>query len=169
MQIWTYLQKGEGMTEQAKRRRLQHMLTIAGGGVVAFCVWSLAKISLFLTLVDENTIRSLLGIGDVPLTTAIYVGLVAIIIIDLIVRAYVGMSARAEGRGKKKGPFYLIVAVLAAIANASSLVGIAFSTSQTLSPMNIVVSVAVEATAFATLALVVCSSIALRRMGKMAG
>jgi len=161
------------MSEQAKIRRIQHTLSIAGSGVFAFCVWSLAKISLFLSLVDESTLQTtlcnLLGIDSDTLMNGVYATIVAIIIIDLVVRIYVGMSARAEGRGKKKGSFYLVVAAIAALANISSLVFIAFSTSLTLFPLDMVISIAVEATAVAALVLVIYSSIALRRMSRMEG
>ena len=161
------------MSEQAKKRRLQHTLSIAGIGVFAFCVWSLAKITIFLYLVDEatlqQTISGLLGIKDLQITTALYISLVVIVIVDVVVRGYVGLSARAEGHGKKKGSFYLVVAVLAAIANICSLVAIAFSTTLVLSPLNMVVSIIVEATAVAALVLVVRSAVALRRMDKAAG
>ena len=161
------------MSEQARKRQLQHTLSIAGSGVFAFCVWSLAKVSLFLTLVDQDTLqdvlRSLLGLGDAELTAAVYGSLIAMIIIDLVLRAYVGLSARAEGRGKKKGPLYLVVAVIVAVANVSSLVAIALGTSLASSVLNTVISTAVEATAIATLVLVVYSSMALRRMEKVEG
>lgn len=161
------------MSEQAKKRRLQHTLSIAGIGVFAFCVWSLAKITIFLYLVDESTLQQtisgLLGIKDLQITTALYISLVVIVIVDVVVRGYVGLSARAEGHGKKKGSFYLVVAVLAAIANICSLVAIAFSTTLVLSPLNMVVSIIVEATAVAALVLVVRSAVALRRMDNAAG
>ena len=161
------------MSEQAKKMRLQHTLSIAGIGVFAFCVWSLAKITIFLYLVDEatlqQTISGLLGIKDLQITTALYISLVVIVIVDVVVRGYVGLSARAEGHGKKKGSFYLVVAVLAAIANICSLVAIAFGTTLVLSPLNMVVSIIVEATAVAALVLVVRSAVALRRMDKAAG
>ena len=157
------------MTEQAKIRRTQDTLAIAGGAVIAFTAWSLAKICMFLSLVDENALQKLLGIDSASLMTAIYVSLIVIILIDLAVRIYIGLSARAEGHGKKKGPFYLIVAVIAAIANASSLVAIALSTSFTSSPLYMMVSIIIEVTAIGALVLVICSSMRLRRMTKATG
>lgn len=157
------------MTEQAKIRRIQDTLTIAGSGVIAFSVWSLAKIGLFLTLVDKDVLRRILGIDDDSLIITVYALLGVIALIDFGVRAFVGLSARAEGRGKKKSPVYLVVAAIVAISNASSLGAIAVITSLALSPSMLVVSIVIEVTAIAALVLVIYSSICLRRAGKTTG
>lgn len=157
------------MTEQAEIRRLQSTLAIAGGAVIVFCVWSFAKIALFLTFLDEDALQWLLGINDSSLITVICVAAVILVIIDFILRVFVGLSARAEGHGKKKGRFYLIVAFLAAIANALTLVAIVLSTSFSSSVFGMIVSIAVEATALAALVIVICCSIRLRRMDKTTG
>ena len=157
------------MTGQAKTRRLQDTLTIAGSAVIAFSVWSLAKIGLFLSLVDESVLRQLLGIDDSSLALTVYALLGIIALIDLGLRAFVGLSARAEGHGKKKSPFYLFVAAIVAIANAASLFAIAMSTSYASTSLSMVVSTVIEVTAIAALVLVMVSSIRLRRMVKTAG
>ena len=157
------------MTRQARIRRLQDTLSIAGGAVLAFGVWSIVKIILFLSFANEDALGWLLDDNGISLTVTVYALLGAIFLIDLAVRMYVGLSARAEGRGKKKNPFYLVVAFVAAISNAISLVAISLSTSFATSPLNMIVSIAIEATAIAALALVIYSSIRLRRMGKTTG
>ena len=160
------------MTDQAKTRRLQDTLTIAGSAVIAFSVWSIAKIGLFLAFVDENALRWLLGqigIDNESLAFTVYVSQALIALIDLGVRAYVGLSARAEGRGKKRSAFYLVVAAIIAILNASSLYAVAWGAAVDPSPLSMVVSITIEATAIAALVLVVFSSIGLRRMGKKTG
>ena len=159
------------MTDQAQTRRLQDTLTIAGSGVIAFSVWSLAKICLFLTFVDEkalNQLFELIGIGGTSLAITVYIILGVIILIDLGFRAYVGLSARAEGHGIKKSPFYLVVAAIAAIANVSSLFAIDLTASLEMSFLSMAVSVVIEITAFAALVLVIYCSLRLRRMGKAA-
>ena len=156
------------MTEQAQIRRLKDTLTIAGSAVIAFSIWSLAKIGMFLSFVDQNTLSWLLGLDKESLTIAVYVSLIVVALVDVSVRVYVGMSARAEGRGMKKNPFYLGVAAIVALANALSLVAIALSASSALSPLGMVVPIAIEATAIAALVLVVHSSICLRRANETA-
>ncbi|MGI6221440.1 MAG: hypothetical protein ACOYIP_06205 [Coriobacteriales bacterium] len=154
---------------QAKTRRLQDTLSAAGSGVIAFCVWSLAKTVLFLRFADPSIVHQLLGIEDDAMAFAVYLSTAIVVIVDLCLRAYVGRSARAEGRGRKRGTLYLVIAVIVAVANASSLVGIAFGTSFALSPLVMVVSIAIEATALAALVLVIVSALRLRRMDKAEG
>lgn len=160
------------MTAQANRRRLQDTLTIAGSAVIAFSVWSIAKIGLFLALADKNSLRWLLeqlGIDNESLALALYVSLGLIALIDFGVRAYVGLSARAEGRGQKKNPFYLVVATIVSVLNASSLYAVAWGTAFEISPLSMVVSIVIETTAIAALVLVIVSSIRLRCMGDAVG
>lgn len=157
------------MAEQAQIRRLQDTLTIAGSAVIAFSVWSLAKIGMFLAFADKDLLSWLLGLDKESLTIAVYVSMAVVALVDLGVRVYVGMSARAEGHGMKKSPFYLVVAAIIALANASSLVAIALGASLALSPLSMIVPIAIEATAIAALVLVVRSSLLLRRTNETAG
>ena len=156
----------ETMTQQARIRRLQDTLIIAGDGVIAFSAWSLAKTALFLTLTENEQLHQLLGLDDtIPIVFfAIVLGF--FLCIDLVVRVFIGMSARSEGRGKKKGPFYLIVAALAAIANAVSALSTALGMAFTLSPIDTVVSTLIDATALAALILVIYCSVHLRSLNK---
>ena len=157
------------MTEQAKIRRLQDRLSIAGTGVIAFSVWSLAKIGLFISFADQDTLRTLPGITGAMLVNTIFVLVAAMGIIDLCVRVFVGLSARAEGRGEKRHPIYLFVAAIAAIVNALTLVLTVVSASSAATIPYVLVSGAIEATAFAALLMVIYSSIRLRHMSKTTG
>lgn len=159
------------MTTQIKVRRLQDTLTIAGTAVIGFSVWSLAKIALFLAFVDEETIRQLIQLFGLKIDSTVlvtYASVLIIALVDMGFRAYVGLSARAEGRGKKKSPFYLVIAAIAAIGNSSSLIGIAMTTSFASSALNMLVTIAIETTAIAALILVIYSSIRLRQINKKA-
>ena len=136
---------------------------------MAFGIWSLVKISLFLANVDENLLRWLFGINGISLTVTVYVLLAVIVLIDMGVRVYVGLSARAEGYGKKKGSLYLIVALAAAVVNAFTLYIIAVSTSFVNSFLVVVAAIAIEATSIAALVLVVVSALRLRHISKKLG
>ena len=156
------------MTEQAQVRRFRDTLTIAGSAVIAFGIWSLAKIGLFLKFADENALSWLLGLDKASLTIALYASLIVITLVDVGMRTYVGKSARAEGRGMKKSPFYLGLATIIAIANTSSVVAIALSAALAHSFSSMIVPIVIEATAIAALVLVVRSSMRLRRMSETA-
>ena len=156
-------------TQQARIRRLQDTLIIAGGGVIAFGVWSLAKLALFFVFVDESQLRQLLGLGDSIPMTPLYIAAGIVVLIDLAVRAYVGLSARSEGRGQKKSPFYLVVAIFVALLNASSVIAPLFGAPVGLSILDSVVSVVIEATSLTALVLVIYCSVCLRRLDKAKG
>lgn len=109
---------------ERKLRKQQSLLVDAGTGVILFGIWGVAKINLYLGLspiflealhimaqeieIDEKIIAAILWI------------LVAMwLVMEMGVRLYVGISAMAEGRGKKKGYLYLVV--------AASLLGVTLS------------------------------------------
>lgn len=156
-------------TQQARKRRLQDTLIIAGDAVMAFSAWDLAKVALFLALTDEGRLRELASIDDSVSMPALFAVVGVIVLVDIAVRVYVGMSARAEGRGKKKGSLYLVVAVLAGVVNAFSAITTALGENITLSVMDTVLTVVIEATALAAIVLVVCCAVRLRRLDGASG
>ena len=154
------------ISQQARIRRLQDTLIIAGDGVIAFSAWSLLKAAIFLILTGRETIDELFGSANETITIIVIIVVGAMVCIDLALRLFIGLSARSEGRGKKKGPFYLIVAALAAIANAVSALSTALGMAFTLSPIDTVVSTLIDATALAALILVIYCSVHLRSLNK---
>ena len=156
------------ITKEAKKRRLQDTLIIAGYGVIAFSVWSLAKTGLFLFLADDDAIRQYFSVDDTYPLMMLFITTAIIICIDVAVRAFVGLSARSEGRGKKKNPLYLIIAIFCGLLNAISAIGIALGIGATTSIMDSVISVIIETTSLTALVLVVYCSISLRRLNKAA-
>ena len=155
-------------TQQANVRRLQDTLIIAGDGVIAFGAWALVKTALLPVLFNGEELQQLVFGGDMSLT-AMYVLAGVLVCIDLGVRAFVGLSARSEGRGKKRSPLYLAFAAIAALITAFSVVAIALGMSGRLTVLDMVVSIIVETTALAALVTVVYCSIRLRRLNKLTG
>ena len=145
------------------------MLAIAGTSVIAFAVWSLAKVCMFLSSADESMLRQLLGINDAALPVAMLASAGAIALIDLALRVYVGLSVRAEARGEKKGMLYIVVALVVALGNVSSLLPIALGTTNGPFSLIVIISVVIEATSIAALVLVIYCSIRLRSMNKTTG
>lgn len=155
-------------TRQANVRRLQDTLIIAGDGVIAFGAWALVKTVLFPILLKGEELGQLALDSGISLIEA-YVLAGVLLCIDLAVRVFVGLSARSEGRGEKKGPVYLIVATIVAIANASSVIATTFGGFVSLSVFDMAISILVETTALAALVTVVCCSVRLRYLKKTAG
>jgi uncharacterized membrane protein len=91
-------------------RKDENTLVVVGGGVILFGVWSLVKALLYLIsdrteIIEEIPYDEIGKAGVIVVVAAVFLILMA----DLAVRLYVGMSARAEGRGHKKSPVYLIL------------------------------------------------------------
>ena len=97
--------------EKMQLRRDENTLMVVGSGVIIFGVWSVLKVLLLETtrlpeMMAEIRLEDLgfeeLGLGDLSWVVAamaivfILIGL----LLDLSIRVFVGLSARAEGKGK---------------------------------------------------------------------
>lgn len=153
------------MTQGAQVRRLQDSLAIVGSGAVAFGAWTVAKAAAFLMLSGEETQRRLFQVTDEESLGAFGAFLIVLAFLDLALRAYVGLSARAEGYGKQRGPVYLVVAGLMAIAN---IVFIAFDAHSAMTLPDIAlesyVGLGIDVTSCVTLVLMIYCALRLRRL-----
>lgn len=160
---------GAEMTLPARIRRLQDTLILIGAGVIALEAWSLVKIITFFVLFDEATQRELYGISSEFSMESFYITFGVIAFIDVMVRIYVGMSARAEGRGKKKGSAYLVIGVLLALLSVSSIVMMLFGMSTSPSVFDLLMTAVFEAASIAALILMVFCAVRLRRLSRQVG
>ena len=128
--------------KEIKMRRYQNLLTVSGLGVIIFGLWTVLKTILLLFLQEDM-------VDDLPdglFYRVLFFTLIGgVLLIDFLIRLFVGLSARAEGFGKKKGYGYIVVAILIAIASLASLVLIFFDTADR-SILELIVSFIVEAT-----------------------
>ena len=98
---------------QLELRRQQNNLVILGGGVIAFNLWGLLKMLLILITANTQKNYILQDVGEgMAEKIAFYVLFFIFIFADLLFRIYIGRSAIAEGRGKRKGTLYLLFAIL---------------------------------------------------------
>lgn len=100
------------------RRRRIALMTL-GSGVFAFGAWSILKSYLYLwvnPIVFDGVAADKLS----AVTIIFYVIYTLFMLLDLLLRAYVGMGARAMGMGKKKGLTYMIVLSLMLAASVLS-------------------------------------------------
>jgi hypothetical protein len=110
--------------------------------------------------------------------TATIVFIVVLDAIDLILKLYLGFSARAEGLGRKKKS-YIILGILLAVLSAYALVVWTLQipilypelgfTSPELGFINLLVTLAVEATALFAILTLVISAIKVRKLEKKIG
>ena len=126
--------------KEIKMRRYQNLLTVSGLGVIIFGLWTVLK-TILLLFMQEDMLDDL---PDGLFYRVLFFTLIGgVLLIDFLIRLFVGLSARAEGFGKKKGYGYIVVAILIAIASLASLVLIFFDTADR-SILELIVSFIVE-------------------------
>ncbi len=154
--------------ETELRRRRTNLFTL-GGGVIAFGVWSMLKTYLYM-LVDPIPLT--LEVPEEYRKAALVVayGLVTFfLLIDLGLRLYVGLSARAEGIGQKKGKAYIVLAVLMLIVNIASWLAYLFTYDYKggdAALVDYVVSLVVDLTSIVLLAQLIYNAVLVRRLSR---
>ncbi len=149
--------------EQKLRRYRTDLLSI-GTGVISFGLWSCAKFALFLIISSDSIYQQLVGDEDYTpqeerLIVTIFIILLAVFLLaDLLFRLYVGISARREAMGKKKGKVYLFfTAVMVAGTVFSLIMYISDVISNPVSISDSAVAIVVDTTAVVTqIELIVC-------------
>ena len=161
--------------EKTRLRRDENTLIVVGTGVILFGIWSVVKALLqgnasFSNMLAEVRLEDAgleeLGFGDLSwLVAALAAAFVLIILLlDLSIRIFVGMSARAEGRGKKQGPVYLVLSVLLLVFSGifvCSYLFVLFHGSDQV--MDADAAIVVELTSFVTLLQMILSAVRVRR------
>lgn len=131
-----------------KLRKYESILVISGLGVIAFGLWSIIRAAVFYFLypldlkdyLDQTEIDEMIADGrengiefltdhlDVMMTTIIFIGLS----IDLLLRVYIGLSARSYGRGRDRRGLYIVVVWIMALF---TLTGICLTITKDLYPI----------------------------------
>jgi small-conductance mechanosensitive channel len=103
---------------EVKIRRLENNMITLGTGIIAFSIWALLKYALtsFSDLSPTETMTA-------EARVVFYIIIIVFSLTDVLLHFYIGVSARSEGKGKKKTPLYL---VLSALIIMVYLLGIAF-------------------------------------------
>ena len=112
-------------TEQIEIRKSRDTLIVVGTGTVLFGIWTLVKMLSLLILFREETVEAILditgpleGVSDRFMFWVFTLIITIMMAVLLSVRAYVGLCAIAEGRGKKRGKLYIFLASLMVIFSA---------------------------------------------------
>lgn len=151
--------------KERKMRRYQNLLTVSGLGVIIFGLWSVLK-TILLLFMKEGILSEIPD--DTFVRVMFFLILGGILLIDVLIRLYVGLSARAEGFGKKKGYGYVIIAILMALASLTSLVLIFFDTNEQ-SIWELIVSVIVEATSLVVTIELLVAAFTVKKLKKEMG
>ena len=161
---------GKPQTQQATIRRLQDTLVVLGTGVIAFGVWTLVKSILLYTLGNAHFREQMGQPATAMALEFIYVAVGIGTLCELGFRLYVGLSARAEGFGKRKGWGYIVVVGIMALF---SLLSVVVATRALIfletDAMDFVVTLGIEGTSFVLLVLLIYSSVKLKKIMRATG
>ena len=151
--------------KEIKMRRYQNLLTVSGLGVIIFGLWTVLK-TILLLFMQEDMLDDL---PDGLFYRVLFFTLIGgVLLIDFLIRLFVGLSARAEGFGKKKGYGYIVVAILIAIASLASLVLIFFDIADR-SILELIVSFIVEATSMIATVELLVAAFTVKKLKKELG
>ena len=151
--------------KERKMRRYQNLLTVSGLGVIIFGLWSVLK-TILLLFMKEGILSEIPD--DTFVRVMFFLILGGILLVDVLIRLYVGLSARAEGFGKKKGYGYVVIAILMALASLTSLVLIFFDSNEQ-SIWELIVSVIVEATSLVVTIELLVAAFTVKKLKKETG
>ncbi len=154
--------EGERFME-VQKRKLEINLKTIGTGVILFGVWTFVKFAvnfmLFGSELDE-------AIGEKARLAFIIVAWIGASL-DALSHLYIGMSAKAEGGGKRKGRFFLgLTAVITVLYALVLPVDVAAIFLQQESLTALIVTFIIDATATVFLAEVFLYTVKLRRLRK---
>ena len=177
--------------KQIKLRKYENILAISGVAVIAFGVWTIIKSAFYLLLQPFDIeifippeqlaeMEAEMGPNVDILTSGVIVGAIFFILfLDLLLRFYIGKSAYADGRARKrKRVIYVIVAIIMAVAFANGiwatvsnlLIGEPTEQSEGVEYMRgVLTSVLLDMTSLLALIELIVSAIQVRRLRKELG
>ena len=177
--------------KQIKLRKYENILAISGVAVIAFGVWTIIKSAFYLLLQPFDIeifippeqlaeMEAEMGPNVDILTSGVIVGAIFFILfLDLLLRFYIGKSAYADGRARKrKRVIYVIVAIIMAVAFANGIwatvshlfIGEPTEQSEGVEYMRgVFTSVLLDMTSLLALIELIVSAIQVRRLRKELG
>lgn len=145
-------------------RKLENNLITLGTGVIVFGFWSFIKFILTAVATGSQMWEDI----DEGSKTTVIIATWIFVILYALVYLWVGMSARAEGNGKHKRIFYLIVigtiAAFSIIIIAVEILGIIYLNT---SIGTMIITLIIDATRMVFLIELLCSAIKLRKLKKL--
>ena len=147
----------------AKTRKTAINLITLGTGVVFFGIWTLVKSLVSFILLDAELHENLTE--EMILFTKIFFW--SLISVSFILNLYVGLSARALGKGKNTSSFFLVVAGIIvffrSIIAAIELIGAFLDYGDTI---NLIITAFIDITTIVFLVELMVYSIRLKKIRK---
>lgn len=152
----------------AKTRRLENNLVTLGTGIIAFGLWAFIK--LLLTVMFLGSAYFADSPEEQRLAVVIATWVVAVL--TLLMYVWIGLSARAEGKGKRKKPVYLfVVGMISVYGFVMILIEVYFIITEfnrITDPLTLFISTVIDVTRMIFLIELIYSSVSLRRIRKQA-
>ena len=154
---------------QRDLRRNENILSVSGVTVILFGVWTAIKLVLYFSL-SEDGFRAIPKGSEGQLERLMLTAILVLFIgISMSSRLCVGLSARAESMGRKKGYGYMVLAVLILTAD---MVALGFSLADIEgnfdSWMDLVITLFVETTSMLTIAELIVAAFRVKKLKRMA-
>lgn len=178
------LTEDEKIQSGMKYRRLQSILSTSGFGVIIFSVWSIIRVFLrdaFTAPAAEEIpvensaelaeLEEMLGEIDFDPGMLITFFLIIFGITALVVglRLFVGFSARAEGKGKKKSIAYVIIAGILIPYQVYMVLNTFLAPGVTYGVIDTIVTVVLDVSSLISVVELFIAAIMIRRMRKRDG
>ena len=146
-----------------KTRKTEIDLVTLGTGMIFFGAWTFIKLILTTLLYDTELFKDL---PDV-VTAIVYIIIFYIAGIAFLIHFYIGMSARAEGKGKRKTVIYIIltgVIIFLGVPELTAEAYLLFTENHSL--LHIIVTLIIEVTSLVITLELFVNAIRLRRLRK---
>lgn len=158
-------------------RKSQNTLIVVGTGIILFGIWTVVKVLGSFFLLRKETVEAMRNISGDRIAVfsdaaVFYIALFAamfFMLMILAIRTYVGLSAIAEGRGKRVHRFYIPVGVVMIVFGAMSFFTNFFSVNEglsygALSPDTSISGLIIDLTSVIMLTEMVVSAVRIRRL-----
>ena len=154
---------------QRDLRRNENILAVSSLTMILFGVWTAIKLVLYFSL-SEDGFRAIPKDAEGQLERLILIAiLVLFICISMSTRLCVGLSARAESMGRKKGYGYVVLAVLILAVDILALgFSLAHIEENFDSWMDMVITLFVETTSMLTIAELIVAAFRVKKLKRMA-
>lgn len=154
---------------QRDLRRNENILSVSSLTMILFGVWTAIKLVLYFSL-SEDGFRAIPKGTDGQLERMILTAILVLFIGgSMTFRLIIGLSARAESMGKKKGYGYIVVAVLILVADILALgFSLAHIEENFDSWMDMIITLFVETTSMLTIAELIVAAFRVKKLKRMA-
>lgn len=164
--------------EQIRIRKSQNTLIVVGTGTILFGIWTALKMIGSLFMLKKETIEAMrkLAAGGLDQNTdrqvfavTLAIALFATLIL-LLLRAFIGLSALAEGRGRRRHRLYIPAAMFMIVLSVLSFCANFFSVDGqkpygALTPDTTFSGMIIELTSIIMLFEMVYSALMIRKLG----